>query len=52
VIFSAFNHRRKVRAFNSSIDTKVDVCVEVFHLEPRSGGRSGANGASGTNDGA
>ena len=26
---------RKVRAFNSSIDTKVDVCVEVFHLEPR-----------------
>jgi uncharacterized protein YbcI len=26
---------RRVRAFNSSIDTKVDVCVEVFHLEPR-----------------
>jgi uncharacterized protein YbcI len=26
---------RKVRAFNSSIDSKVDVCVEVFHLEPR-----------------
>ncbi|MBS1843573.1 MAG: DUF2294 family protein [Actinobacteria bacterium] len=26
---------RKVRAFNSAIDTKVDVCVEVFHLEPR-----------------
>jgi uncharacterized protein YbcI len=27
---------RRVRAFNSSIDTKVDVCVEVFQLEPRS----------------
>jgi uncharacterized protein YbcI len=26
---------RKVRAFNSAIDTRVDVCVEVFHLEPR-----------------
>jgi uncharacterized protein YbcI len=26
---------RPVRAFNSSIDTKVDVCVEVFHLAPR-----------------
>jgi uncharacterized protein YbcI len=26
---------RRVRAFNSSIDTKADVCVEVFHLEPR-----------------
>jgi uncharacterized protein YbcI len=26
---------RRVRAFNSSIDTRVDVCVEVFHLEPR-----------------
>ena len=26
---------RRVRGFNSSIDTKVDVCVEVFHLEPR-----------------
>jgi uncharacterized protein YbcI len=25
---------RPVRAFNSSIDTKVDVCVEVFHLGP------------------
>jgi uncharacterized protein YbcI len=26
---------RKVRAFNSSIDTGEDVSVEVFHLEPR-----------------
>jgi uncharacterized protein YbcI len=26
--------RRKVRAFNSSIDTHSDVAVEVFHLEP------------------
>ena len=25
--------QRRVRAFNSSIDTKVDVCVEIFHLE-------------------
>jgi uncharacterized protein YbcI len=25
---------RKVRAFNSSIDTHNDVAVEVFHLEP------------------
>jgi uncharacterized protein YbcI len=25
---------RKVRAFNSSIDTHSDVAVEVFHLEP------------------
>jgi len=25
---------RKVRAFNSSIDTHSDVSVEVFHLEP------------------
>lgn len=25
---------RKVRAFNSSIDTRHDVSVEVFHLEP------------------
>jgi uncharacterized protein YbcI len=25
---------RKVRAFNSSIDTHTDVSVEVFHLEP------------------
>jgi uncharacterized protein YbcI len=25
---------RKVRAFNSSIDTQSDVSVEVFHLEP------------------
>jgi uncharacterized protein YbcI len=25
---------RKVRAFNSSIDTSTDVSVEVFHLEP------------------
>src|SRR4051812_8198464 len=25
---------RKVRAFNSSVDTKNDVSVEVFHLEP------------------
>jgi uncharacterized protein YbcI len=30
--------RRQVRAFNSAIDTKADVCVEVFHLEPRSAG--------------
>jgi uncharacterized protein YbcI len=26
---------RRVRAFNSAIDTKVDVCVEVFHLQPQ-----------------
>jgi uncharacterized protein YbcI len=25
---------RKVRAFNSSVDTLTDVSVEVFHLEP------------------
>jgi uncharacterized protein YbcI len=25
---------RKVRAFNSSIDTHTDVSIEVFHLEP------------------
>jgi len=25
---------RKVRAFNSSIDTHCDVSIEVFHLEP------------------
>ena len=25
---------RKVRAFNSSVDTETDVSVEVFHLEP------------------
>lgn len=25
---------RKVRAFNSSVDTHTDVAVEVFHLEP------------------
>jgi uncharacterized protein YbcI len=25
---------RKVRAFNSSVDTHCDVSVEVFHLEP------------------
>jgi uncharacterized protein YbcI len=29
---------RKVRAFNSSIDTHKDVSVEVFHLEPEDGG--------------
>lgn len=29
---------RKVRAFNSSIDTQNDVSVEVFHLEPVSPG--------------
>jgi uncharacterized protein YbcI len=27
---------RKVRAFNSSVDTHTDVSVEVFHLEPSS----------------
>lgn len=26
---------RKVRAFNSAVDTEKDVCVEVFHLEPQ-----------------
>jgi uncharacterized protein YbcI len=26
---------RKVRAFNSATDTKEDVSVEIFHLEPR-----------------
>lgn len=25
---------RKVRAFNSSVDTHMDISVEVFHLEP------------------
>jgi uncharacterized protein YbcI len=29
---------RKVRAFNSSIDTHNDVAVEVFHLEPLGAG--------------
>jgi uncharacterized protein YbcI len=29
---------REVRAFNSAIDTKADVCVEVFHLSPRGEG--------------
>jgi uncharacterized protein YbcI len=27
---------RKVRAFNSAVDTETDVCVEVFHLGPHS----------------
>lgn len=44
---------RKVRAFNSSIDTHEDVSVEVFHLEPSSsdarddqdGGRPGSPGS-------
>jgi uncharacterized protein YbcI len=27
---------RKVRAFNSSVDTLTDVSIEVFHLEPTS----------------
>lgn len=31
---------RKVRAFNSSVDTRTDVSVEVFHLEPSANGRS------------
>jgi uncharacterized protein YbcI len=26
--------KRKVRAFNSSIDTHTDVSVEIFHLQP------------------
>jgi uncharacterized protein YbcI len=26
---------RKVRAFNSAVDTETDVSVEVFHLEPQ-----------------
>jgi uncharacterized protein YbcI len=26
---------RKVRAFNSAVDTETDVCVEVFHLVPQ-----------------
>jgi uncharacterized protein YbcI len=33
---------RKVRAFNSSIDTHEDVSVEVFHLVPVSSGGSQA----------
>jgi uncharacterized protein YbcI len=33
---------RKVRAFNSSIDTHNDVSVEVFHLVP---GNAGSNGS-------
>jgi uncharacterized protein YbcI len=28
---------RKIRAFNSSVDTETDVSVEVFHLEPAGG---------------
>ena len=28
---------RKVRAFNSGVDTETDVSVEVFHLEPAAG---------------
>ncbi|MCW2978873.1 MAG: hypothetical protein JWO14_600 [Solirubrobacterales bacterium] len=28
---------RKVRAFNSAVDTETDVCVEVFHLVPQAG---------------
>jgi uncharacterized protein YbcI len=32
---------RKVRAFNSAVDTETDVCVEVFHLEPREAERDG-----------
>jgi uncharacterized protein YbcI len=31
---------RRVRAFNSSIDTHNDVSVEVFHLEPSDAGHS------------
>jgi uncharacterized protein YbcI len=31
---------RKVRAFNSAVDTETDVCVEVFHLEPREDGEA------------
>jgi uncharacterized protein YbcI len=34
---------RKVRAFNSSVDTHKDVSVEVFHLEPSSPGPGSAN---------
>jgi uncharacterized protein YbcI len=26
---------RKVRAFNSAVDTETDVSIEVFHLDPR-----------------
>jgi uncharacterized protein YbcI len=36
VIENALN--RKVRAFNSGIDTQTDVSVEVFHLEPNAVG--------------
>jgi uncharacterized protein YbcI len=38
---------RKVRAFNSAVDTETDVCVEVFHLQPRGevGADPGADGA-------
>jgi uncharacterized protein YbcI len=43
---------RKVRAFNSGVDTETDVSVEVFHLEPFQGERSesrvGPNGAEGS----
>jgi uncharacterized protein YbcI len=28
---------RKVRAFNSAVDTETDVCVEVFHLVSQGG---------------
>jgi uncharacterized protein YbcI len=34
---------RKVRAFNSSVDTETDVSVEVFHLYP--GGEANGSGA-------
>jgi hypothetical protein len=26
--------QRRVRAFNSGVDTRADVCIELFHLEP------------------
>jgi uncharacterized protein YbcI len=32
---------RKVRAFNSAVDTETDVCVEVFHLVPQGEGDAG-----------
>jgi uncharacterized protein YbcI len=37
---------RKVRAFNSSIDTHTDVSIEVFHLEPLAPQSSAASTAS------
>jgi uncharacterized protein YbcI len=38
---------RKVRAFNSAVDTETDVCVEVFHLVPQGEVESDQDGVVG-----